>query len=77
MIRVHLANSDTHLESHGRVEYVELGPFPWVTLTYNSLLVGPDGDEIGAFKNGCWHVTIEGRTEYFSDITLEAKWVLL
>lgn len=49
-------NTFFHLECGSEDRFsLTYGPFEFVQLTYDSLRVGPDGDEVGYFKDGFWY----------------------
>ena len=46
------------------------GPYPFVQLTYELLRVGPNGDDLARFTDGCWYLlerVEDGIVEYQVD----------
>lgn len=50
----------------------EMGPFPFVQLTYDLLRVGPEGEEIASFTSGFW-TRVGYAEEPWSDVIIYAK----
>lgn len=73
MVSVSFSASDAMYEEGGALfgseqpDGLELGPFEYVQLTYETVTVGPDGDPIGFFTDGLWSVGVER-------IPLNDKW---
>lgn len=40
-------------------DFLELGPYEFVQLTYEGLRVGPDGDHIGFYSHGVWSIGVQ------------------
>jgi hypothetical protein len=47
------------------------GPFEWVQLTYGSLRISPDGEDLAAMRDGAWH--IEWHDSPYSDVVIYDK----
>lgn len=70
-----LSRSDTFCAHwripHGTPDHVERGPFEYVEFTYDGFRVGPDGDGIGAYREGAWW--LDESPHPFSDIVIYGK----
>lgn len=63
MVTIQFERNESHPQGQA---HAELGPFEWIQVTYNTLRISPDGQEIAVYVDGYWILKL-GREGSWTD----------